>query len=80
MCFLKATSPAALFDVIHYDAHIEPDIARKMVSGKVLIKLKARIDNLATVELDCGDLTINAVRENTRKPLLRSDGEGDTSG
>ena len=59
-----ATSPAALFDVIHYDAQIEPDIARKKVTGKVLIKLKARINNLATVELDCGDLTINAVRAN----------------
>jgi aminopeptidase N len=70
----RATSPAALFDVIHYDARLEPDIARKMVTGKVLIKLKARIDNLATVELDCADLTINAVRESGQEQkFVRTD-------
>ena len=35
----KAT-PATLFDVIHYDAQIEPDLAKKNVAGRVLIKLK----------------------------------------
>jgi len=70
----EATSPAAPFDVIHYDAQIEPDIAQKKVAGKVLIKLKALIDNLATVELDCGDLTINAVRENSQEQrFVRTD-------
>src|SRR5262245_35190033 len=59
----KATSQAP-FDVIHYGAQIEPDIAKKSIAGKVLIKLKANIDNLATVEFDCGDLTIDAAREN----------------
>jgi len=58
------TSPAAPFDVIHYDAQIEPDITQKKVAGKVLIELKARVDRLPTVELDCGDLTVTAVREN----------------
>src|SRR6187431_838211 len=68
----KATSPAAPFDVIHYDAQVEPDFAKKNVAGRVLIKLKAAIDDLATVELDCGDLTIDAVREKEQK-FVRTD-------
>src|SRR5262245_44296471 len=70
----QATSPAILFDVIHYDAQIEPDIAKKNVVGRVLIKLKAAMDNLATVELDCGDLTIDSVRENSQdQKFVRAD-------
>jgi len=70
----KATSPAAPFDVIHYDAQVEPDFAKKNVAGRVLIKLKAAIDDLATVELDCGDLTIDAVRENSQEQkFVRTD-------
>jgi aminopeptidase N len=52
------------FDVLHYDAQLEPDLAGKAVRGKVLIRLISRTGKLATVELDCGDLTIDAVREN----------------
>src|SRR5687767_4796041 len=69
----KAT-PATLFDVIHYDAQIEPDLAKKNVAGRVLVTLKAAIDDLATVELDCGDLTIDAVRENRHEQkFVRTD-------
>lgn len=57
----RAASP---FDVIHYDAQVEPDIANKSITGKVLIRLVSRADNLAVVEFDCGDLLIDAVRDN----------------
>lgn len=59
-----AIVPGASFDVLHYDAQVEPDIANKTVSGKVLIKLVALTANLAAIELDCGNLTVDAVREN----------------
>src|SRR4051812_15152993 len=57
-------SPGAPFDVIHYDAQVEPDIANKTISGKVLIRLITLTANLAAIEFDCGNLTIDAVREN----------------
>lgn len=59
----QATAPHA-FDVLHYDARVEPDIANKTIKGKVLIVFVARAGNLETVGFDCGDLTIDAVREN----------------
>src|SRR5581483_10232993 len=55
--------PGAAFDVLRYDAEVEPDIANKTVSGKVLIRLVALTANLAAIELDCGNLTVDAVRE-----------------
>lgn len=60
------------FDVVHYDARIEPDLSNKTIAGKVLIRLVSRVSNLTTITLDCGELTIDAVRENreTRKFVL----------
>jgi aminopeptidase N len=51
------------FDVIHYDAQIEPDIARKTVTGAALIRLRANKDNLTSITLDCGELEPDAVSE-----------------
>jgi aminopeptidase N len=56
--------PAA-FDVIHYEAQIEPDITSKTLKGKVRIRLVSRSNKLTTVGFDCGELTIEAVRENS---------------
>jgi aminopeptidase N len=56
------TSPAP-FDVLHYDAQVEPNIANKTVTGKVLISLISRVDDLTRIEFDCGELAIDAVRE-----------------
>lgn len=68
------TNAASPFDVLHYDAQVEPDIINKTVTGKVLIRLISRVDNLATIELDCGDLMIDAVRENREaQKFLSSD-------
>jgi aminopeptidase N len=58
-----AIKPAAAFDVLHYDATIEPDIVNGTVTGKVSIKLVSRTAGLVEVELDCGDLIIDGVRE-----------------
>jgi aminopeptidase N len=62
----SAASSVATFDVTHYDAQVEPEIATKMVKGKVRIRLVARVGNLMAIDLDCGDLTIDAVREKGR--------------
>jgi aminopeptidase N len=58
----SSSTPAATFDVIHYDAQVEPDIVNKTVAGRVSIKFISRVPNLADIELDCGDLVIDAVR------------------
>lgn len=52
-------------DVLDYSVTLEPDIAAKSVKGSVLIRVSTRS---TTVELDCGELTIDAVRE-AAKPL-----------
>lgn len=70
---VQTTTPPP-FDVLHYEAQVEPDIANKSVAGKVLIRLISRVDNLATIDLDCGDLSIDAVRENgASREFLRGD-------
>ncbi|HJU55253.1 MAG TPA: M1 family metallopeptidase [Pyrinomonadaceae bacterium] len=51
------------FDVLHYEARVEPDIAQKTVAGEVRITLVSRTDKLTAVEFDCGELTIMAVRD-----------------
>src|ERR1041384_3565204 len=61
--FVQASATPA-FDVLHYDAQLEPEIAGKSLRGRVLIRLVSRVNNLASIELDCGDLVIDAVREN----------------
>jgi aminopeptidase N len=67
-----AAQPA--FDVLHYDAQVEPDIAKKMVEGKVRILFVSRADGLTAVGFDCGDLTISAVRENGEGLKFTRDG------
>jgi aminopeptidase N len=46
-------------DVLHYAATLEPDIAGKSVKGSVLVRFQT---SSTVVELDCGDLTVDAVR------------------
>ena len=57
-------TPHSVFDVLHYDAQVEPDIANESITGKVLIQLVSTVAQLKAVELDCGELTIDSVREN----------------
>ena len=51
------------FDVLRYDARVEPDVVNKTIRGAVSIRLVARTDRLTEVEFDCGELSIDAVRE-----------------
>ncbi|HSE15599.1 MAG TPA: M1 family metallopeptidase [Pyrinomonadaceae bacterium] len=51
---------AAPVDVLHYTATLEPDISAKSVKGSVLIRVST---TSTAVEFDCGELTIDAVRE-----------------
>jgi len=55
-------------DVLHYSVTLEPDIVAKSVKGSVLIRVST---TSTTVEFDCGELTIDAVRE-AAKPLQYS--------
>ncbi|MCA1578419.1 MAG: M1 family metallopeptidase [Acidobacteria bacterium] len=48
-------------DVIHYSATLEPDIANKSVKGSVIIRVRTTSN---VVEFNCGNLTIDSVREN----------------
>ncbi|HVF67489.1 MAG TPA: M1 family metallopeptidase [Pyrinomonadaceae bacterium] len=59
---LTPTVTPAPFDVLHYDARVEPDVVNKTVKGRVLIKLVARAGGLGALEFDCGELVIDAVR------------------
>ncbi|HEV7892700.1 MAG TPA: M1 family metallopeptidase [Pyrinomonadaceae bacterium] len=59
---LTPATTAAPFDVLHYDARVEPDVVNKTVRGKVSIRLVARAGGLGALEFDCGDLVIDAVR------------------
>lgn len=52
-------------DVLHYSVTLEPDIAAKSVKGSVLIRVST---TSTAAEFDCGELTIDAVRESS-KPL-----------
>lgn len=49
-------------DVIHYAATLDVDIANKSVKGSVLIRFQLG-RGLSTVEFNCGNLTIDLVRE-----------------
>jgi aminopeptidase N len=50
------------FDVLHYDARVEPSIAERTLKGHVAITFVRRTDD-RMIELDSGDLTVDAVRE-----------------
>jgi len=54
------------FDVTHYAARVEPDIASGSVEGTVAVSLVVTQDGLEAIELDRGSLTVDAVREEGR--------------
>src|ERR1044072_5727595 len=47
-------------DVLHYAVTLEPDISAKSLKGSVLIRVST---TSTAVEFDCGELSIDAVRE-----------------
>ena len=56
-----------VFDVIHYDAQVEPDIMTKSVRGKVVLRISTRSltadARVSEIELDSGQLIIDSVSE-----------------
>ena len=58
-----ATAGEASFDVLHYNIKLEPDIPNKTLTGNVSIRLMSNIDNLTSVEFECGDLSIDVVKQ-----------------
>lgn len=60
---LKRAEPEPSFDVSHYSLQLELDIDGKTVKGKESLKLIARKANLTEIVLNCGELTIDGVRE-----------------
>lgn len=66
----SAGSPApGLFYATRYDAILEPDIPNKSIKGTLRVQLRARAENANEIDLDCGDLTVDGVREG--KKVLR---------
>src|SRR6185295_17289729 len=70
---IPGAAPATVH-VIHYDARVEPDIARQTVTGTVALRFIVSTDNQDRLELDRGSLTVDAVREAGRpQPFTQSD-------
>lgn len=67
----QATARARSVDVVHYDVEIEPDLARRSVSGKVVVRFVTHADAVASVAFDCGDLTVDSVRSRGRQLIFR---------
>ena len=56
--------PQPAFDVIDYNLRLEPDIANKSLTGKERIKFISRTATLTQIEVNCGELIIDSVKEN----------------
>jgi aminopeptidase N len=61
---VQAADPtSAHFDVLHYNVSLEPDMADKTLKGTVQIHFVSKVANLSSVEFDCGELEIDAVKQ-----------------
>ena len=68
------TTPPPAFDVLDYNLRLEPDIANKSLSGKERIKFVSRSATLTQIEFNCGELTIDSVKENNvARKFVRAD-------
>ena len=72
LCFLlvltaplkgQTSTPPRTIDVVHYDITLEPDIAQKTLSGTTIIKFNSNVQALNSVEFDCGNLTVDSVKQ-----------------
>jgi aminopeptidase N len=62
-------APASMrrpFDVTHYHARIEPNMSDQTIKGTVVLDLVVTAPNQSSIDLDSGDLTIDAVKEGGR--------------
>ena len=58
---LLLSIPVKGTDVLHYSATLEPDIAKKSITGSVKIRVRT---NSPSLTLDCGELTVHSVTQN----------------
>jgi len=56
-----ASHPCAAIDVVHYDARLQVDIEARRVSGTVVLTAVARGRGGDEIQLDSGDLVVDAV-------------------
>jgi aminopeptidase N len=55
---------SAGFDVLNYDAEIEPNMASQTIKGTVSIRFTSRVDSLSEITLDAQELQVEEVSEN----------------
>ncbi len=60
---INVKAQTAPFDVINYDAKIQPDLTNKTVKGEVSIQFISLKDNLIGIQLNAGSLEIDSIRE-----------------
>ena len=58
--------PAASFDVVGYTATVELDIEKKTIEATETSALSAVVDRLSEVVFDCGDLSVNSVKDRSQ--------------
>lgn len=63
LSFTLTKAQSLNFDILQYDAQIEPDFSTKSVKGKVIINLKSLTTNLTEIQLNAGALEIDKVSE-----------------
>ena len=61
--FVQIKAQNQTFDVINYDVQIEPDLAKKSVSGKVSVNFNSLTDKLSEIKLSAGALEIDSVMD-----------------
>ena len=59
----QAQPAPTTFDVLHYDLTVEPDIANKTIRGTSAIRFISKVNDLNSVEFDCGALEIDSVKQ-----------------
>lgn len=59
----QTSTPSQTIDVVHYDITLEPDIAQKTLTGTTVIKFTSNVQGLNSVEFDCGNLTVDSVKQ-----------------
>ena len=59
----QANISSRTIDVIHYDVTLETDIAKKTLRGTTIIKFISNVQDLNSIEFDCGDLVVDSVKQ-----------------
>src|SRR5690242_15760110 len=62
--FTLSEAQSLTFDILRYEARIEPDLSNKALKGKVTLNLKALTNHLTEIQLNAGALEIDRVSEN----------------